>query len=645
VNNSTTVFFLTFLIVILGIGSYITLPKENYPEIEIPIVYIGTPHPGNSPVDMENLITRTIEKEINTIPELDNIKSISVQDYSTIIAEFTTDTRLEDALTKVKDAVDRAKPDLPSDLKADPNIFEMNFSEFPILNINLSGSYPMEELKKYAEYLEDEIEKLPEISKVEIRGIDEKEVRINVNPYAVEARNVSFTDIENAVTAENVTISGGNILDNGLRRSIRVLGEFSDPYQLNDIVVKHEKNNIVYLKDIATVEFDYKERESYARLEGQPVIMLDVIKRSGENLLIVMDKIKKILDHSTDNIFPTDLNLKITNDQSEWTREMVSSLENNIISGVILVVLVLLFFLGTRNALFVGIAIPLSMFMAFLILGAFGITINMMVLFSLIMALGMLVDNGIVVVENVYRLREQGMGPLEATKKGVGEVAMPVIVSTSTTLAAFLPLAFWPGMMGEFMKYLPITLIITLGSSLFVALVINPVFITVFMKVDKDRSVNHKNVLKWVSILVTLGIISAAFGFQQSLRFLVVIGNISLLFGILISLNVYVLMPISNKSQTVFLPKLEKLYTRIIRTALNGWNPYLYFWGTVVLLFMAIGLMVVRQPKVIFFPINEPKYVNVFIEFPIGTDIEVTNEFTEHIMYCFICSVISDRAK
>lgn len=630
-NNRTTVFFLTALIVVLGISSYITLPKENYPELNQPIVYIGTAHPGNSPLDMENLITRPIEKELNTISDVDNIKSTSVQDYSTIIVEFTSETELEDALTKVKDAVDRSKPELPTDLKTDPNVFELNLSEFPIMNINLSGNYTLEELNTYAEYLEDEIEKFPEISKVEIRGIDEKEVRINVNPYAIEARNVSFTDIENAVSAENVTLSGGNILDNGIRRSIRVLGEFSDPSQLNDIVVKNENNNIVYLSDIATVEFGYKEKQSYARLEGQQVIMVDVIKRSGENLLIATDKIETVINHVRDDILPEDVNMVITNDQSEYTRNMVSNLENNIIFGVILVVLVLLFFLGTRNALFVGIAIPLSMFLAFLILGALGITINMMVLFSLIMALGMLVDNGIVVVENIYRLMEQGVSPLKAAKMGVGEVAMPVIASTATTLAAFLPLAFWPGLMGDFMKYLPITLIITLGSSLFVALVVNPVFISSFMKVDKGEATNYKSILIWTASLVIIGILFLFGGTSQNSDGLRGIGNTFLFFGLLIPLNVYVLMPLSRKFQSGFLPWLEQIYSSTIRTALKGYNPYLFFWGVVLLLFVAIGLMVVKSPKVVFFPVNEPKYVNVFIEFPVGADIETTNDFSKKI--------------
>jgi len=626
-NNRTTVYVLTMLVVIIGLMTYVTLPKESFPEVKQPIVYIGTPHPGNSPVDMENLVTRPIEKEVNSIAEVDNIKSTSVQDYSTIIVEFTSDTDIEDALIKVKDAVDRAKPDLP-ELQTDPNVFEMNFSEFPILNINLSGNYSMEELNEYAEYLEEEIEKISEISKVEIRGINEKELKVNVDPYQMEAREVNFSDIENAIRSENITLSGGSVKEGDIRRSIRVVGEFSYPEEVLDVVVKSEKGNIVYLRDIGEVDFDYKETQDYARLRGNPVVMVDVVKRSGENLLIATDKINVILEKAKQEVFPKDLIVTKTNDQSEQTRELVDSLENNIISGVILVVLVLLFFLGSRNALFVGIAIPLSMFMAFMILGMFGITINMMVLFSLIMALGMLVDNGIVVVENVYRLREEGLSSFEATKQGVGEVAWPIIASTATTLAAFLPLAFWPGIMGEFMKFLPITLMVTLGSSLFVALVINPVLIAAFMKLETGET-NKKRIMIFVAVAIVLGALLL-------LAKATVLGNLLIIAGLITILNVYVLVPSSRRFQRTFLPWLEGLYKSTLDFALSGWKPALFFWGTVLMFFGSFGLMNVFPPDVEYFPKTDPKYINVFIEYPVGTDIEHTNEFTqkiEHIVF------------
>lgn len=626
-NNKNTVYLLAFLIVVMGISTYRTLPKDSYPEIEQPVVYVGTPHPGNSPLDIENLITRPIEKELNTISEVDEIKSTSVDGYSTIIVEFQQGTDIDDALQKAKDAVDRAKPELPSDLDTDPNVFEMNFSEFPIMNINLAGNYSMDELKGFAEMLEEEIEKIKEISKVEIRGIEEKEVQVRLDPYQMEARQVSFQDVEDALRFENRTLSSGDILIDDSRRNVRVIGEFEEPAEMLDIVVKQEDNAIVYLRDIAEVDFAYKEKTSYARLATKPVVSVDVIKRSGENLLIATDQINAVIDEVRKNL-PDDLEITKTNDQSTFTAEMVSSLENNIISGVILVVLVLLFFLGTRNALFVGIAIPLSMFMAFLVISALGYTVNMMILFSLIMALGMLVDNGIVVVENVYRKMEEGLSKLEAARQGVGEVALPIIASTATTLAAFLPLIMWPGIMGEFMKLLPIGLMITLASSLFVALVINPVLVSAFMRVDHGEIViryRRFNIMSASFIGFGALFIIAYFATGGGALWL---GNLLVTIGLLIPLNIYVLHPAAIKFQDKFLPWLENLYSNFLAYALSGWRPYAFFFGTFGLLFFSFGLMGAFPPKVLFFPENEPKYVNVFIEFPIGTDITETNDFT-----------------
>jgi multidrug efflux pump subunit AcrB len=625
-RNKITVYVITALIVATGIYSYITLPKEAFPEVELPTVYVSTIHPGNSPADIENLITREIEKEINTIQDVDNIQSTSVQDFSSIIVEFNVGTDVNQAVIDVKDAIDKAKSELPSDLRQDPNVIKFNMSEnFPILNVNLTDpSRSIDELNDYAEFLEDEIEKFKEVSKVEIRGVDEKEVKISIDPFKLEARMVTFSDIENAIASENITLSGGNIVADGLRRNVRVLGEFTNPSEIEEIIISNEEGNIVYLKDVATVEFGFKDKQNYARLDLNPVVKLDVMKRSGENLLVATDKIMGLIGNSiAEGSLPESIIVTITNDQSKDTREQVSSLGNNIIFGVILVVTVLLFFLGTRNSLFVGMAIPLSMFMALMILGLLGITINTMTLFALILALGMLVDNGIVVVENVYRLMEQGLSPMAATKRGVGEVAFPIISSTATTLAAFLPLAFWPGMMGEFMLYLPVTLIITLGSSLFVALVINPVFIVTFMRVDGKKEINHKKVLFRSLLAIGVGA-GVAFGAG-----IIVFGNLLMLIGVITLLNIYILGPSSRRFQAAFLPWLENMYEKVLTSAVK--RPMWYISGAFVLLFASLGIFAVSQPEVIFFPENEPKYVNVFVEYPVGTDIEKTNDYSKKI--------------
>jgi multidrug efflux pump len=625
VDNRTSVIILSILIAVMGVLAYRSMPKENFPEIVIPTAYINTPYPGNSPIDIENLITRPIEKELKSINGIKDITSTSIQDFSIIVVEFNPEIEVAKALQDTKDAVDKAKSELPDDLDQDPVVQEVNLSEMPIMFVNISGDYSLDELKNYAEYLQEEIEKLTEINKADIRGALNREIRIDANPFRMEAMNVTFNDIAGAIQAENVTISGGNILAGDFRRSLRVQGEFDRVEEIDNIIVKDENNSIVYLSDVATVTDTYEERDSYARESLLPVVTLEVVKRSGENLIEAADKIKTIIASAEQNRFPADLNITISNDQSKNTRNQVSNLENSIVMGVLLVVLVLMFFLGLRNALFVGIAIPLSMFMAFMLLNALGITINMMVLFALILALGMLVDNGIVVVENVYRLMQEGYSPIRAAKEGVGEVAWPIITSTATTLAAFVPLAFWGGIIGEFMRYLPITLIIVLSSSLFVALVINPVLTAILMKTqEQERGKNKKKMWIWSGVFALVALI---FYFTGSTA----IGNLLMLLALLIPLNVYALDPAVDWFQRKFLVKLENGYYEILRFSLTGKRPYVLLSGTVALLIVSLALLVVKAPKVEFFPVNEPNYVNIFIEKPIGTDIETTNAFTKKL--------------
>lgn len=637
IDNRRTVFLLAILIFLAGISSYVSLPKENFPELSIPTIYVGTPYPGNSPLVIEDQITRPIEKEISSIIGLDKLSSTSIQGYSTVIAEFDFDIESSEALQKVKDAVDKAKSDrdFPTDLPAEPNVFELNFSEFPVMNVNLSGNYSIDQLKEYAEMLEDDIEDLSEISKVEIRGVQEKELEIAVDLNKAEAMQVSFGDIENAISQENLTISGGELLVGDFRRTIKVEGEFKNPEEVEAVIVKREDGNLVYLKDVASVRFGDKETESYAREYEKPVVMIDVIKRSGENLLDAADKIFNILEEAQNTYLPKNVEVSVTNDQSVSTRDSVANLQNSIIFGVILVVLVLLFFLGLRNALFVGVAIPLSMFMSFLILSSLGITLNIMVLFSLVLALGMLVDNGIVVVENVYRLMDEGMDAVTAAKKGVGEVAIPIIASTATTLAVFFPLAVWPGMMGEFMKFLPFTLIIVLGSSLFVALVINPVLTSAYMKVEKATQSNTKKVLKYavIALLAGIAIDLLAYSIEATAPMIVgaiyILGNILIITAIITFCNLFIFKPGAENFQNKLLPKLENWYSKFLNIALKGSNPRKFFLGTIGLLFFSFVLLAIFTPKVLFFPDNEPQYVNVFISMPIGTDIEKTNFYTK----------------
>ena len=623
VDNRTSIVILTFIIVIIGAFSYYSMPKENFPEVVFPTIYVGTPYPGNSPVDMENLVTRPIEKELKGISGVDNITSTSIQDYSTIIVEFGTDVDLGKALQDVKDAVDQAKSELPTDLDQDPNVFEVNLQDLPIMYINLSGDYSNDELEEYAEYLQDEIEAMSEIQEANISGLLEREIRVDADIYKMDAREVTFSDIQNAIAAENVTISGGNLKTGDFRRTLRVAGEFERPEQIEDVIIKTEEGKIVYVKDVAEVRDTYEERESYARMNENPVVTLNVVKRRGENLIEASDKIKEIVAEAQASRFPEGVEVVITNDQSKNTKLQLDNLENSIIMGVILVILVLMFFLNLRNALFVGIAIPMSMFMSFMILNFLGITINLMVLFALILALGMLVDNGIVVVENIYRLMQEGYSAVRAAKEGVGEVALPIITSTATTLAAFLPLAFWQGIIGEFMRYLPITLIIVLSSSLFVALVINPVLTAMYMKLQ--TRISNKKKKRLLIITGVLAAVAVVFYITQ----VFIVANLLMLAALLIPFNVYLLTPAIECFQENLLTRLERGYTKVLSFALR--HTYAIFGGTVLLLFISIGLVIIKQPEVLFFPNNEPNYINIFVQEPIGTDIETTNSVTEQL--------------
>lgn len=641
VDNGTSIFLVTLMILIFGIQSYQSMPKEQYPDASMPTIYVNTPYFGNSAEEIESLITKELEKEIEGIAEIKSVRGTSVQDFSIIIAEFSSDIDIDDALRKTKDAVDKAKSNLPNDLTQDPLVQEIAFADLPIVTINVSGNYGMDDLKTYAEYIQDRVERIKQINRVDMKGAQDREIRVDVDLVKMMSMQVSFQDIENAIASENLTMSAGEIVKDGFRRAVRVVGQFDKVEELENMIVKSERQRAIYLRDIADVKYGWEERKSYARSDGFPVIALDVIKRRGENLLFAADEIRLALDEITPKL-PSDLKVSLFNDLSIYTRNEVNNLENSIISGVILVVLVLLFFLGLRNASFVGLAIPLSMLTGILILNMMGTTMNIVVLFSLILALGLLVDNAIVLVENIYRYMQEGYSNIDAAKYGAGEVAMPIIVSTATTLAAFIPLAFWPGLMGEFMKYMPITLIIVLTSSLFVALVINPVFTSRFMKVDEkadDKALykrRRRNVLLGALLMLGIGVLAAVAGVSW-------LRNLMGFAIAIVLLNFFFLRPASFYFQNKILPLLENAYDRFIDWSLSGKKPIMIFIGAFIMLFAAIGIMVVSPPPTEFFPKPEPLYVNAFIELPMGKDIEETNRVAREVEDQ-IKETIGDRA-
>ncbi|MEX0273772.1 MAG: efflux RND transporter permease subunit [Flavobacteriaceae bacterium] len=640
IDNPSVIYVMIAILLWVGAQAYQAMPREDYPEIVETKVYVSTPYPGNTAEDIERLITDPLEDRLKNVSNVVETSSTSQEDYSIITVEFDEDITVEQARQKVKDEVDSEKSseDWPTfnGAKVEPNIFDLNLAEsFPIMNVNFTGDYPVEKLKAYAEYLEDEIENLPQIKEVDIRGAQEKEVEIAVDVYRMMAAKVSFQDIIGAIGNGNTTMSAGNIKTSEQRRTIRVLGEIQDPQELNDFVVKSE-NGAVYLKDIATVSFKEEEKTTFAREFGKSVVMLDIKKRSGTNTIEATQQIREIVKEAQANYYPKDLNISIANDYSGRTLTQVADLVNSIIFGIILVVTVLMFFLGFRNALFVGFAIPMSMFISFFVLDTLGVlvdgisfTLNTMVLFGMIMGLGMLVDNGIVVVENVYRLMSEGMSRTEAAKKGIGEIAFPIIISTVTTVAAFVPLGLWPGLFGQFMIYFPVTLSVVLGSSLFVALFMNSMLVSQYMDIE-DREISRRGLIKTTLIFGGLGLLILFVG--GPIRG---IGTVMIFTALLLWAYKYVIKGAANNFQNKVMPRFENWYERRIKHALRGNNVYWYFSITFLLLLVTFALFGMSigsgRTKIEFFPENSPNEVYVYIEYPEGTSIAKTNKITKAI--------------
>ena len=624
INNKTIIYVLMTIFLVSGITAYKTMPRELFPEINSSNIFVTTIFPGNNAEEIEKLITDPLEQEIKGVIGLIEIESTSSEGISIINIEFDDDIPTEVARLRVKDLVDNVTvgDDWPTfnNAKVDPNIFEFDIAErFPVLNISLVGDYKVEELKEYAEYLDTRIERLPQVKTVEVRGIQDFEVEIAVNPYKMKATKTSFGNIINAISQENITISAGSLISDGQRRNVKIIGEVSDPSQLNRLIVKRD-DGPVYLEDVASVSFREKEATSFTRSFDQKTVMLEVVKRGGENAIFASNSIQEIIKDAKDNFLPENLDVVVQNDQSEYTINSVNDLMNNLIFGIILVVTVLTFFLGLRNALFVGFAIPMSMFMSLVILSAFGFTLNRMVLFGLVMGLGLLVDNGIVVVENIYRLMsKEGMSRVQAAKLGIGEVALPIIVSTATTIAAFIPLGTWPGTLGEFMIYFPITLSAILGSSLIVAIFFNSMLVSSFMDLS-EREISRTNLMKMTYILGGLALVFVLF---QDTR---AIGSLLAFICFLFWSYKYVIKNSAVKFQNTLLVKLENRYNEFLSFALAGFRPYLFLLGTISLFFISILLMAIFSPKVEFFPDNEPQQILVYLEYPEGTDIKKTNE-------------------
>ena len=625
IDNKTTIYIITFIVTIAGFMIYGKLPKEQFPDIVIPQFVVATIYPGTSPEDMENLITKPIEKQLKSVSGIKKIKSQSIADFSMVTVEFNTGVAVAVAKQKVQDAVDKSKSDLPTDMDNDPTVQEVDFSEFPIMNINVSGNYSLDKLKKFAEMFQDEIEAMPEITRVDIIGALNREIQINVDVYRMQAAGFSFRDIEGAIASENVNISGGELNVDDVRRTLRVTGEFKDMESIRNIVVRSATGTSVLLRDIADVEDSYAERQDFARLDGKSVITMNVIKRAGTNLIAASDKIEEISERLQKTKLPAGVNVTLTGDQSEKTRVQLNDLINSVILGFIFVVLVLMFFMGTTNAIFVGLAVPLSILLAFLFMPSLHYSLNVIVMFSFLLGLGIVVDDAIVVIENTHRILHdhEELTITQAAKMAAGEVFLPVLSGTLTNVAPFFPLLFWPGIVGEFMKYLPVTLIITLFASLIVAFIMNPVFAVSFMdKVDHNEKKDNglKSLVKPLLILLVLTGISYSIGFG--------FGNFMATITVLYLVNHFIFNPMIAGFQGTLLPAFMNQYRRFINFLIQGYRPYGAL-GLVIAMFIGvIALFIGSKPKVEFFPGGEPNFVYVYNQMPIGTDAHVTDSVT-----------------
>ncbi|HRH65877.1 MAG TPA: efflux RND transporter permease subunit [Bacteroidia bacterium] len=624
IDNKMAVFVITLVLAIAGALAYVSLPKESFPDISLPNIYVSVIYPGTSPKDMENLIVRPIEKECKNIAGVKKIKSSSLQDYCNVVVEFNSDVNIEDAKQKVKDAVDKAKKDLPKDLKNDPEIIEINFSDLPVMQVNISGNYDLSKLKEFADDAKDHIESLKEIKKVEIIGALEREIQINVDMIKMQAANLTMGDIQRAVQSENLTFPGGTVKSDGISRSLSVTGEFKNTDQIGNLVINSINGKPVYLKDIAQVIDSYHEQQSYARLDHNNVITLNIIKRKGENLIESSDKIVALMDDIRKNDWPKDVKVVLSGDQSEQTRTTLHDLINTIIIGFVLVFVILMFFMGTTNAFFVALSVPLSMCLAFLVMPTLGFSLNMIVLFSFLLALGIVVDDAIVVIENTHRIFANGKKNIvEAAKLAAGEVFMPVFSGTLTTLAPFVPLLFWKGVIGKFMFFLPVTLIVTLTASLVVAYIINPVFAVQFMKPHKehDEARDKKNLKRSLVFFAAAILLGYFIDFG--------VGNFGVVALLLWLMNHYWLRFVIKRFQENSWPKFQLAYRRLLVWCLH--RPRTMMGGTVILFIGSLVMLGIRNGGVSFFPQADPNFIYVYTSLPVGTDQAYTDSVTKVI--------------
>lgn len=625
IRNKVSVYIFTILITLAGLMVFVSIPKEQFPDIVVPTIFVSTIYPqGANPEDVESLITKPIENQLKSVNGIKRVSSNSIPNLSLITAEFGTDVDKNVAKQLVQDAVDKARNELPNDLDNDPQIQQVELSELPIMQVNVAGDLDLKQLSNYAEELKDKIEGLKEITRVDLIGSPSREIQINVDLFKMQMMGFSFSDIQNAVSGQNVNISAGELRIGELRRTLRVTGEFDKVSDIENLMVRSFRGNLAYLRDIATVEDSYAEKQDFARLNGKPVISLSVVKRGGENLIEASEKIHEIVEDYERTRLPQSAQINITGDSAEQTKVQLNDLINTVIIGFTLVLFVLLFFMGLKSAFFVALAVPLSTMMAFLFMPSLGFSLNVIVLFSLLLALGIIVDDAIVVIENTHRIfHKSHLDIRSAARAAAGEVFVPVLAGTLTTIAPFFPLLFWPGISGEFMKFLPITLILTLFASLVVAFIMNPVFAvdTMNREEGKTRSIRRELIMPAALFFVFGGIFHLGGGHAM--------GNLLWFLALMTPVYYWVLRPASDAFQHRIWPRFTGAYRNLLNRLVIRRRPYWMVLGTVVLLFVSIVMFGLSNPKVEFFPNGEPNFAYVYLKMPVGTDAQVTDSITQ----------------
>ncbi len=472
-SRGRTVALAFFMILAMGASAYLGIPKESEPDVAIPIIYVSLTHEGISPGDAERLLVRPMEKELQSIEGIKEMRSVAAEGYATVTLEFDAGFDAEQALQDVREKVDIAKAELPPDTD-EPRVAEVNVALFPVLTIVLSGAAPERTLVGIARDVKDKIEALPGVLEVDIGGNREEVMEVVADPSVMETYAISYLDLFSLIQRNNRLVAAGAIDTHAGRMVLKVPGVIEEIEDVLDLPVKVEGNTVVTFKDVATVRRTFKSPDGFARVGGQPAVVLEVSKRSGANIIETIEDVRAIVEAER-AAWPQGIAVSYLQDKSERISLMLGDLQNNVLTAVVLVMIVIIAALGTRAAILVGLAIPGSFLAGILVLDGMGMTLNIVVLFSLILVVGMLVDGAIVTIELANRKMAEGIEPKAAYAQAAVRMSWPIIASTATTLAVFVPLIFWPGVVGEFMKYLPITVLITLAASLAMALVFIPV--------------------------------------------------------------------------------------------------------------------------------------------------------------------------